>query len=225
MSEAFSGQITRSGCGTPPGADRGGELAGAARVVVEHGRALGVEVQAQPRHVALHAGGAQRARLGVDRGGDDQPSAQHGGGRGGAGDRRRAAGRPGRPRAAAQGGDRLEQQQAGRRHRGRHQRCAAERGEVERGGLRLRERQPAPPEPAEGHAGLQGLDGDQRAGARQHAPGGAGQARGQASPSPSSPSSERLRVTSASQGSAPTCRLVHCSRGSRKAAACTSPCA
>ena len=45
MSELFSGQMTTSGCGCSPAAHRGGELEGALRVVVEHGAALGVEVQ------------------------------------------------------------------------------------------------------------------------------------------------------------------------------------
>ena len=53
MSEEFSGQMTATGCACMPGGDLEGELLGGAHVVVQHGPALGVEVQAEPRDVAL----------------------------------------------------------------------------------------------------------------------------------------------------------------------------
>ena len=69
MSELFSGQSTRSGCGCAAGGDVGGQVEGLLHVVVEHGPPLGVEVQPEPRHVALDdrdgrvgpAGGQRRA--------------------------------------------------------------------------------------------------------------------------------------------------------------------
>ena len=54
MSDAFSGHTTRSGRGRPAGGDPVGQVEGAVDVVVEHGPALRVEVEAEPRHVALH---------------------------------------------------------------------------------------------------------------------------------------------------------------------------
>ena len=54
MSLEFSGQITRSGFAGLAGRDLGGEREGGPDVVVEHGPALRVEVEAEPGHVALH---------------------------------------------------------------------------------------------------------------------------------------------------------------------------
>ena len=65
MSEEFSGQSTRSGCGPAAGGDVGGELLGDPHVVVEHGAALGVEVQAEAGHVALHGGDRHRRASGA----------------------------------------------------------------------------------------------------------------------------------------------------------------
>ncbi len=54
MSEAFSGQITRSGRATSPGPDVGGEPMGRVDVVAQHLLAFALEVQPDPGHVALH---------------------------------------------------------------------------------------------------------------------------------------------------------------------------
>ncbi len=53
MSLEFSGHTTRSGWACLAGVHIGGQLQRGADVVVEHGPALGVELQPQPRHVAL----------------------------------------------------------------------------------------------------------------------------------------------------------------------------
>ena len=56
MSDEFSGQMTNIGCGARPGPHVLGQPHRLADVVVEHRAALGVELQPEPRHVALHRG-------------------------------------------------------------------------------------------------------------------------------------------------------------------------
>ena len=56
MSDEFSGQITTAGCGARPAAHVLGQLHGLGDVVVEDGAPLGVELQTEPRHVALDGG-------------------------------------------------------------------------------------------------------------------------------------------------------------------------
>ena len=93
MSEAFSGQTTRSGCGDAAGADVRGELAGGLDVVVEHRRALGVEA---PGPAAARCPGRRATCTG-------SPAGRHGHERRAA-DRGHGGGDHAAPRRAAAGG-------------------------------------------------------------------------------------------------------------------------
>ncbi len=129
----------RSGDAT--GAHVGGELTRGGDVVVEHRGALGVELQPQPRHVALHERDAHRrparrhrnGQRGRDRG--DDAAHQHDD------DPSRAC----TPRQHRPGEHPAEQ-----RHDERHQRRAAERSQRQQHAVGLAEGQPAPREAAEG---------------------------------------------------------------------------
>ena len=157
MSLAFSGQITRSGCGTLPARD--GRPRG--RCVASRGcrataRALGVELQARPRHVALNGRDRHAAAApGASGSASGQAAEQHG-----------QRQRPQRPAAvadwrSAQGDSTAASSSApARRHGEGHQRRAAERGQAEGGRIGLREREPAPREAAEGDAAAERLHRD-----------------------------------------------------------------
>ncbi len=143
--------------GQPPGAHRLGNGERALDVVVQHGRALGVEVKAEARDVALHDG---------DRGG------RGGAVRSGRGPRHRHRrpeqdqAEPGRDGAAGpaaaghQRGDRRGDQAAGQRDGEGDQRHPAVRGQPGHRRVVLGEGQPPPREPVERAAGPGRLLGD-----------------------------------------------------------------
>ena len=196
---------------------------GGVDVVVEHGPALGVEVQAEARHVALHdRDGHGRVRP-APRHRHQQAGPQHqrrapaagyaGGGPATAG----ADGRQRPPAAAATSSP------PATRDGERDQRRAAERGQPQQRGVALAEREPPPREPAERGPVAQRLlrrptAARSAAATRQrhrstsgltHAAGRAQQRRGQRPAAPDS----------STHGSQPACRLVQVSSGTKN----TSP--
>ena len=175
MSELFSGQMTTSGCASPAVLDGRGQLERLLHVVVEDGAALGVEVQARARHVALdHRDGRRRAAVGERRGraaaarrGPDQrarparrrPRGRRRGPPAPAPPASSPAARRGAPPGAHQGRHRRGQQGTGQGDGEAHQRHAAVRRQRHQRALGLAEPEPAPGEATEGHAPAQHLVG------------------------------------------------------------------
>jgi hypothetical protein len=177
-----------------------GELFGDPNVVVEHGAALCVEVQAQPRDVALHRGDGDGPD-GSGRDGRDERGDR-------AGQQRRQAERGGyqRPRVSPRGpAGGLAQGEPGEHREERQQGRAAERGNGQQRPVRLAERDASPGEPAERSPA-------RRASTPTHTaapPSGAhteerGSRDTRAIPAPAAPTNRASAADSASHGTGPT---------------------
>ena len=175
-----------------PRVDALGQVEGALHVVVEHRAALGVEVQAGARHVALHGGDADRAVVRADRG-------VHAGGRRGDGraeQQRRArparpghararAGRPGRGRGARAAGRRARRSRPARRRRTTRAARRPPRPGTAAGCRPARSPSRPQPKPPNGHPRAQRLRGD------PHGPGGRSAASTGRARRPARPASSR----------------------------------
>ena len=138
-----------------PGGDVGGELLGDPHVVVEHRPALRVEVQTQPRHVALH--GCDRHRADGSR---PRRRQQRGERACRERDERQQRGRGGAPLATGEAARGLAEREPGQHRREGQQRRPADGGHRQQRPVGLTERDPAPREPAEGRPRPQRLYSD-----------------------------------------------------------------
>ena len=151
------------------GRDLGGEGERGPHVVVEHGAALRVEFETEPRHVALHDRDLDRPAVrSVQRHGEAERDDREPGDRDADGrdrtppDRPGAAGRirspdPAEPTRLDDAPRGQREQSAAQRHRERDERRPTERGEPQRGRVALAEREPAPRKAAERNPVAQGL--------------------------------------------------------------------
>lgn len=182
-------------------------------MVVEDGPALGVEVQAHPRDVALDHGDGRRAVLGLRA--DERTRGEGGGEREDHGHRGGDGGGPAyAPAAPGVGGQpyRLVQPEAAQGDGEAEDRGAAEGGERQERAVGLAEGDLAPGKPSNGTRARAASPAIHRAAAHSGQPGSRDTS---AAPAPTRPTKRASMATSATHGPGPTSTPVHTSSGSR----------